>query len=144
MTIQQNTDRIQTTHIGSLPRPHRLLDAMKAKYSGKSYDEPAFQHALRDAVTDVIRKQVDCGIDIVTDGEFSKPGFFTYVRERLEGFESRPGAKIKLFEQEVAAFPEYYEQFQAGDDGRSDRLARSGRMRRAGQIPRREAGANRY
>ena len=111
MTIQQNTDRIQTTHIGSLPRPHRLLDAMKAKYSGKPYDEPAFQHALRDAVTDVIRKQVDCGIDIVTDGEFSKPGFFTYVRERLEGFESRPGAKIKLFEQEVAAFPEYYEQY---------------------------------
>ena len=111
MALQQNTDRIQTTHIGSLPRPHRLLDAMKAKYSGKSYDEPAFQHALRDAVTDVIRKQVDCGIDIVTDGEFSKPGFFTYVRERLEGFESRPGAKIKLFEQEVAAFPEYYEQY---------------------------------
>jgi 5-methyltetrahydropteroyltriglutamate--homocysteine methyltransferase len=111
MTIQQNTDRIQTTHIGSLPRPHRLLDAMKAKYSGKPYDEPAFQQALRGAVTDVVRKQVDCGIDIVTDGEFSKPGFFTYIRERLEGFESRPNARIKLFEQEVAAFPEYYEQY---------------------------------
>jgi len=111
MTIQQNTDRIQTTHIGSLPRPHRLLDAMKAKYAGKPYDETAFQAALRGAVVDVVRKQVDCGIDIVTDGEFSKPGFFTYIRERLEGFESRPNAKIKLFEQEVAAFPEYYEQY---------------------------------
>ena len=111
MALQQNTDRIQTTHIGSLPRPHRLLDAMKAKYSGQPHDPTAFQQALRVAVADVVRKQIDCGIDIVTDGEFSKPGFFTYIRERLEGFESRPNVKIKLFEQEVAAFPEYYEQY---------------------------------
>lgn len=111
MQLQQNTDRIQTTHIGSLPRPHRLLDVMKAKYSGQPYDEKAFQEALRGAVRDVVREQVDCGIDIVTDGEFSKPGFFTYIRERLDGFESRPEIKMKLFEQEVAAFPEYYEQY---------------------------------
>ncbi len=111
MQLQQNTDRIQTTHIGSLPRPHRLLDVMKAKYSGQSYDQKAFGQALRAAVADVVREQVDCGIDIVTDGEFSKPGFFTYVRERLDGFESRPDIKLKLFEQEVAAFPEYYEQY---------------------------------
>jgi 5-methyltetrahydropteroyltriglutamate--homocysteine methyltransferase len=111
MQLQQNTDRIQTTHIGSLPRPHRLLDVMKAKYSGQSYDQSALDQALRAAVADVVREQVDCGIDIVTDGEFSKPGFFTYVRERLDGFESRPDIKLKLFEQEVAAFPEYYEQY---------------------------------
>jgi 5-methyltetrahydropteroyltriglutamate--homocysteine methyltransferase len=111
MQLQQNTDRIQTTHIGTLPRPHRLLDAMKAKYSGQPYDEKTFAAALHDAVTDVVREQVQCGIDIVTDGEFSKPGFFTYVRERLEGFESRPEMKLKLFEQEVAAFPEYYQQY---------------------------------
>jgi 5-methyltetrahydropteroyltriglutamate--homocysteine methyltransferase len=111
MMLQQNTDRIQTTHIGSLPRPHRLLDVMKAKYAGQSYDEKAFADALRTAVADVVREQVDCGIDIVTDGEFSKPGFFTYVRERLDGFVSRPDLKLKLFEQEVAAFPEYYEQY---------------------------------
>jgi 5-methyltetrahydropteroyltriglutamate--homocysteine methyltransferase len=111
MQLQQNTDRIQTTHIGSLPRPHLLLDAMKAKYAGQAYDDKAFQEALRGAVRDVVRKQVDCGIDIVTDGEFAKPGFFTYVRERLDGFESRPEIKMKLFEQEVAAFPEYYEQY---------------------------------
>ena len=111
MQLQQNTDRIQTTHIGSLPRPHRLLDVMKAKYAGQPYDEKAFADALRTAVADVVREQVDCGIDIVTDGEFSKPGFFTYVRERLEGFQSRPDIKLKLFEQEVAAFPEYYEQY---------------------------------
>src|SRR5579885_710125 len=111
MTLQQNTDRIQTTHIGSLPRPHHLLDQLKAKLSGKPFDEKAFDAALRQAVADVVKRQVDCGIDIVTDGEFSKPGFFTYVRERLDGFESRPGAKVKLFQMEVAAFPEYYEQY---------------------------------
>ncbi len=111
MTIQQNTDRIQTTHIGSLPRPHKLLDIMKAKYAGQSYDDSAYQQALRSAVIDSVRKQVDCGIDIVADGEFSKPGFFTYIRERLDGFESRPNLKMKLFEVEVAAFPEYYEQY---------------------------------
>ena len=111
MQLQQNTDRIQTTHIGSLPRPHALLDAMKAKYSGQPYDEKAFQGTLRAAVADCVREQVQCGLDIVADGEFSKPGFFTYVRERLEGFEPRPGLKVKRFPQEVAAFPEYYEQY---------------------------------
>jgi 5-methyltetrahydropteroyltriglutamate--homocysteine methyltransferase len=111
MQLQQNTDRIRTTHIGSLPRPHALLDVMKAKYSGQPYDEKGFGQSLRAAVADVVREQVDCGIDIVTDGELSKPGFFTYIRERLDGFESRPDAKLKLFEQEVAAFPEYYEQY---------------------------------
>ena len=111
MQLQQNTDRIQTTHIGSLPRPHALLDVMKAKYSGQNYDESAYQRTLRTAVADVVREQVDCGLDIVTDGEFSKPGFFTYIRERLDGFEARPGLKVQLFQQEVAAFPEYYEQY---------------------------------
>ena len=111
MPLQQNIDRIQTTHIGSLPRPHRLLDVMKAKYGGRPYDEEAYAQSLKQAVADVVRRQVACGIDIVTDGEFSKPGFFTYVRERLDGFESRPHVKMKLFQQEVAAFPEYYEQY---------------------------------
>jgi 5-methyltetrahydropteroyltriglutamate--homocysteine methyltransferase len=109
LQLQQNIDRIQTTHIGSLPRPHPLLDAMKAKYSGQPYNEKANQDAMRKAVAEVVREQVQCGIDIVTDGEFSKPGFFTYVRERLDGFESRPGMKVNLFQTEVAAFPEYYE-----------------------------------
>jgi 5-methyltetrahydropteroyltriglutamate--homocysteine methyltransferase len=58
-----------------------------------------------------VRKQVECGIDTVTDGEFSKTGFFTYIRERLEGFESRPGQKRVSFLKEVSAFPEYYAQY---------------------------------
>ena len=108
MTLQQNTDRIQTTHIGSLPRPHVLLDLLKAKHGGQPFDQAKFEALLADCVAETVRKQVECGIDIVTDGEFSKPGFFTYIQERLEGFESRPNQKMKLFQQEVAAFPEYY------------------------------------
>ena len=111
MTLQQNTDHIQTTHIGSLPRPHALLDVMKAKYSGQSYDQAAYAAMLAEAVKDTVRKQAECGIDIVTDGEFSKPGFFTYIQERLAGFEARPNQKMLIFQKEVAAFPDYYAEY---------------------------------
>jgi 5-methyltetrahydropteroyltriglutamate--homocysteine methyltransferase len=111
VTLQQNIDRIRTTHIGSLPRPHELLDLMKAKYNGLAYDEKLYQQTITQSVAEAVRRQVECGIDFVTDGEFSKPGFFTYIRERLEGFEARPDQKMKLFTQEVAAFPEYYAQY---------------------------------
>ena len=111
MPTQQNIDRIQTTHIGSLPRPHDLLDIMKAKLNKQPYDEKKYQEILAKAVTESVRRQVDCGIDIVTDGEFSKPGFFTYIQQRLEGFEARPNQKLILFQQEVAAFPEYYAEY---------------------------------
>jgi 5-methyltetrahydropteroyltriglutamate--homocysteine methyltransferase len=109
--VQQNTDRIQTTHIGSLPRPHAVLDLMKAKFSGQPYDQKTYDATIAKAVADGVRKQVECGIDFVTDGEFSKPGFFTYIQERLDGFESRPNQKLLLFQQEVSAFPEYYAQY---------------------------------
>lgn len=111
MTLQQNSRRIQTTHIGSLPRPHMLLDIMKKKYNGETVDAAKYEKVLRNAVADCVAKQVACGIDIVTDGEFSKPGFFTYVQERLEGFEARPAKKMALFQKEVAAFPEYYAEY---------------------------------
>ena len=111
MTIQQNTRGIQTTHIGSLPRPHALLDVMKRKYAGETIDTAAFEKTLRQFVVDCVAKQVACGIDIVTDGEFSKPGFFTYVQERLEGFEARPAKKMIVFRKEIAAFPEYYAEY---------------------------------
>ena len=111
MAGQQNTDRIQTTHVGSLPRPRDLLDLLKAKYAGQPCDEGELSSVLERTVADCVRKQVECGIDVVSDGEFSKPGFFTYVRERFEGFETRPDAKMTAFQQEIAAFPEYYAQY---------------------------------
>ena len=111
MTLQQNTDRIQTTHIGSLPRPHDVLDLLRAKFTGQPYDQNVLDATIAKAVKESVRRQVECGIDIVTDTEFSKPGFFTYIQERLEGFEARPNQKLMLFRQEVAAFPEYYAQY---------------------------------
>jgi hypothetical protein len=94
-----------------LPRPHKLLDILKAKYSGQHYDEAELNSILAQAVADCVRKQVECGVEIVTDGEYSKPGFFTYIRERFDEFESRPDQKLILFQQEVSAFPEYYAQY---------------------------------
>jgi 5-methyltetrahydropteroyltriglutamate--homocysteine methyltransferase len=111
VSLQQNKSHIQTTHIGSLPRPHDVLDLMKAKYSGKPFDQQALDRAIAKGVHDIVRKQVDCGIEIVTDGEISKPGFYTYVQERLEGFESRAGLKMPQFRKELAAFPEYYQRY---------------------------------
>ena len=111
MSIQQNTDHIQTTHIGSLPRPHALLDLMKTKYAGQTYDEKELETVLTRSVNEAVRRQIDSGIEIITDGEFSKPGFFTYIRERFDGFESRPDQKLIVFQQEVEAFPEYYAQY---------------------------------
>jgi 5-methyltetrahydropteroyltriglutamate--homocysteine methyltransferase len=97
---------IRTTHVGSLPRPPALLDLMKAHAEGSVYEE-----RLRAAVEECVRKQAETGIDILTDGEQSKPGFFSYVRDRLEGFEPRPQLKTEKFAAEVGAFPEYYEQY---------------------------------
>jgi 5-methyltetrahydropteroyltriglutamate--homocysteine methyltransferase len=100
-----------TTHVGSLPRPHDLLDTMKARLEGRDHDEAAYHARVRAAVAESVHKQAECGIDIVCDGEQSKSGFFTYVRERLDGFETRPQQRRTMFAAELAAFPEYYEQY---------------------------------
>ncbi len=107
----RSTDRILTTHVGSLPRPTDLLDMMKARLEGRTYDKAAFEARLTRAVADIVQQQVDVGLDIVADGEMSKQGFFAYANERLKGFEPRPQMKYKLFEKEMAAFPEYYEAY---------------------------------
>src|SRR5256885_16403801 len=103
--------RIQITHVGSLPRPHDLLDLMKARLAGQSYDRERYASRVKSAVAECVRQQVECGIDIVSDGEQSKPGFFTYIRERLAGFEPRPGKKVAFFDAERQAFPEYYQEY---------------------------------
>jgi 5-methyltetrahydropteroyltriglutamate--homocysteine methyltransferase len=107
---QRSTDRILTTHVGSLPRPAALLDQMKARAAGGPEDA-SWDSAVRAAVKNCVRQQVDAGIDVPCDGEQSKTGFFTYVRERLEGFYVAPGSRPSSFVAEVNAFPEYYEQY---------------------------------
>lgn len=111
--MKRSTDRILTTHTGSLARPKDLLDLMQAKIKSEPYDEKAYAERTRSAVAEIVRKQADSGINVVTDGEQGKPGFFAYVRERLAGFEPKGperGAR-KEWAAEVAAFPEYYEQY---------------------------------
>ena len=85
--MKTSTDRTLTTHVGSLPRPDSLVDFMIAEDQGKSFDETAFEAALTAAVKDVVQRQKNLGIDIVSDGEFSKRGFAVYAHERLAGLE---------------------------------------------------------
>lgn len=109
--MRYSTDRILTTHVGSLPRPHDLLDLLKARLDGKATDDALFNEKLSRYVDDMVAKQVACGIDIVTDGEMSKPGHAVYVNNRLSGFEPRPDVDLGLYQAERDAFPEYYKEY---------------------------------
>jgi 5-methyltetrahydropteroyltriglutamate--homocysteine methyltransferase len=109
--MKRSVDRILTTHCGSLARPTDLLDMMKARLHGEPYDADAYTRRVRSAVAEIVRQQIETGIDIPSDGEQGKSGFFTYVGERLTGFEPRPDARLTPFAAEVAAFPEYYRQY---------------------------------
>src|SRR5262245_65416188 len=108
--MKRSTDRILTTHTGSLARPKDLLDLMKAKVSGEPYDDKAFGQRVQSAVAEAVRKQAESGVEIVTDGETGKRGFFAYVRERLTRFEAKGvvGCDRQEWAAEVAAFPEWY------------------------------------
>src|SRR6516165_8419685 len=89
--MKRSTDRILTTHVGSLIRPAPLQDFLRAKQSGKPYDEAAYQSCLKTSVVEVVRKQAKVGVDVVSDGEFGKSiSWSQYVLERLSGFERRP------------------------------------------------------
>ena len=89
--MKRSRDRILTTHVGSLIRPPALQDFLRARQTGKPYDQAAYNSCLKDAVAEVVRKQADVGIDVVSDGEFGKSiSWSQYVLERLSGFERRP------------------------------------------------------
>jgi 5-methyltetrahydropteroyltriglutamate--homocysteine methyltransferase len=113
--MKRSTDRILTTHTGSLARPADLLDLMKARANGEPYDPTAYAARVRDAVADVVRRQVESGLDIVNDGEQSKTGFTAYIRDRLSGFEPASGDAPRpvgpVSSEEEAAFPEYYAEY---------------------------------
>src|SRR6266851_2582348 len=89
--MKRSTDRILTTHVGSLIRPARLREFLSAKESGKAFDQAAYAKCLRDAVVEVVRQQASIGIDVVSDGEFGKAiSWAQYALFRLGGFERRP------------------------------------------------------
>ncbi|MGZ4793430.1 MAG: methionine synthase [Ilumatobacteraceae bacterium] len=108
--MKQSTERILTTHVGSLARPHSLLDIMKEREHGRPYDADALDREIAEAVKDRVRQQVDCGIDIVADGEMSKVSFLGYVKDRLGGFEvdTGPSTLAPSWQAEFDMFPEYY------------------------------------
>ena len=85
--MERSSDRILTTHVGSLPRPPDLLADIDAEEQGRGVDAKSHAARLRADVREVVRKQVELGIDVIDDGEFGKPSFVSYVNERLGGFE---------------------------------------------------------
>ena len=113
----RSTERFLTTHTGSLPRPEDLIRAMHAKEEGIPVDRNALAARVRSAVGEIVGKQAESGIDIVNDGEMSKPSYATYIKDRLSGF---GGAGNTFVYQDLAEFPNLAKRV-FGDPGRSRR-----------------------
>src|SRR5215831_7559745 len=111
--MKRSGDRILTTHAGSLPRPPDLLELIRAKSGEQPYDQGGYTSRVRTAVSEIVEKQAQLGVDVVDDGEMGKPGFIPYVNERLSGFEPDRQGRVSPWagSREVRAFPEFYEWF---------------------------------
>ena len=111
--MKRSTDRILTTHVGSLPRPADLLEMNDAKVSGRSVDQAAWTARVRTAILEVVRRQQESAVDIVNDGELSKSSWSSYVNERLSGFaESVSQGRGSLARgRDRKAFQEFYDEY---------------------------------
>jgi 5-methyltetrahydropteroyltriglutamate--homocysteine methyltransferase len=107
--MKTSQDRILTTHVGSLPRPPELKALLVRKDQSEAYDKAALERLTRQAVTDIVRRQAATGVDIVNDGEMSKPGYSTYVADRLSGFSGHEPAKPRLDTRDHPNFLAAYE-----------------------------------
>ena len=107
--MRTSQDRILTTHVGSLPRPLELRHLLVAKDKGEPYDRAELERQTRDAVLAIVRRQAATGVDIVNDGEMSKPGYSTYVADRLSGFAGHEPAKPRLDTRDHPNFMAAYE-----------------------------------
>jgi len=115
--MKRSSDRFLTTHTGSLPRPEDLIRSMYAKEEGVPVAAPALAQRIASAVDEVVRKQAEAGVDIVDDGEMSKPSYATYIKDRLDGF---GGTGNTFVYQDLAGFPKLAQRV-FGDPGRSRR-----------------------
>ena len=115
--MQRSRDRFLTTHTGSLPRPDDLIRMMYAKEEGVPVEPHALAARVRDAVAEVVKKQADARVDLINDGEMSKPSYATYIKDRLGGF---GGTGNTFVYQDLADFPRL-EKRVFGDPGRSRR-----------------------
>ena len=102
-----STDRILTTHVGSLPRGQAVVDQLFAQDDGQGYDPARFDELMTKAVADVVAAQVAVGVDVVSDGEMSKISYATYIRHRLTGFEI--GEMPRTVPADLDDFPDYKE-----------------------------------
>ena len=107
--MKTSQDRILTTHVGSLPRPAELRQLLVAKDKGEPYDSAELARQTRAAVLAIVRRQAATGVDIVNDGEMSKPGYSTYVADRLSGFAGHEPAKPRLDTRDHPNFMAAYE-----------------------------------
>jgi 5-methyltetrahydropteroyltriglutamate--homocysteine methyltransferase len=115
--MKRSTERFLTTHTGSLPRPEDLIRMMYAKEEGVPVDAAALAARVRAAVAEVVRKQADAGVDLINDGEMSKPSYATYIKDRLNGF---GGTGNTFVYQDLVDFPILAKRV-FGDPGRSRR-----------------------
>ena len=115
--MKRSTERFITTHTGSLPRPEDLIRAMYAKEEGVPVDPAALEQRVASAVEEVVRKQAEAGVDVVNDGEMSKPSYATYIKDRLAGF---GGSGNTFVYQDLVGFPNLAKRV-FGDPGRSRR-----------------------
>ena len=110
--MKRSTNRILTTHVGSLIRPQPLQEFLRARQGGKPHDQKAYDACLTSSVADVVRQQAQTGIDVVSDGEFGKAiSWSQYALERLSGFERRPikhGADNVTFDKQIMALLSAY------------------------------------
>ena len=104
-SMKRSTDRILTTHTGSLPRPADLVELLRRSDAGEPVDERAFDGAVRAAVGEAVRKQVAAGLTVVNDGEQGKPGYATYIKARVTGFGGQ--SRVTTAWAEGREFPEY-------------------------------------
>ena len=111
--MKRSTDRILTSHVGSLPRPAVLLEMNDARASGRSIDRSAWAAQVKTAVFEIVRLQRECGVDIVNDGELSKSSWSSYVNERLSGFaESVSRGQGSLAKgRDKRTFQEFYDEY---------------------------------
>jgi 5-methyltetrahydropteroyltriglutamate--homocysteine methyltransferase len=118
--MKRSVDRILTTHVGSLIRPQPLQEFLRAKQAGKSFDAQAYDHCLTRSVADVVRRQAEAGIDVISDGEFGKSiSWSQYVLERLSGFERRavkPGDNPFQRGADRERFAEFYAELDAHEE----------------------------
>jgi 5-methyltetrahydropteroyltriglutamate--homocysteine methyltransferase len=116
--MKHSTERILTTHVGSLIRPAQLQEFLRAKQAGKPFDQKAFDRCLQESVAEVVRRQAEVGIDIVSDGEFGKSiSWSQYALQRLSGFERRPlkGGNPWARGADRERFVEFYAELDAHD-----------------------------